>query len=659
MKFSLKFLTLVVIVTTLITITLGVGLSAGTPVVSPGADATAVLLGAVRYRELATGGDDEVYLGIPDLGDATRRTQTNLTWGTSNTISFTYDTALDKLTTTVNNGSTDWTLEYPNFSTNVRDLVFAGDQTAADNALSSLNYMQIDATLKEKSPAYLSLDDVYLDGNPLGDFTGEYHGTKSWKVSNYDFSAGFTLTGVLNLSGITSPSGELNKVEILFGYVNIDTFAPLTSNVIASPNPVALSGNVTLTATIDDSTTGGSNIQSADYKLGSGAWTPMNAQDGTFDSPTENVTAAFTAPSTSGGYALCVRGTDSASLTSADECITLVVDDQGPLTSAVGVVPAAVSPGVNVDLTATVDDSTTGGSVIQSAEYSIDGGAWTAMVAQDGTFDSPTEVVAASFLSPLTAGAKNVCVRGTDALANTGTQSCTILFVSIQGPLTSAVTVVPDKVAGGTSVSLTATVDDSTTGGSNIQSAEYNIEGGIWTAMVAQDGSFDSVTEVVAGSLLSLLTSGDKNVCVRGTDSGADTGPESCTTLTVDSQGPVTSFLVATPDPVEPGAQVTISATVVDTTTGNSNIQSAEYQLDGDSWTPMTAQVGGFDSPSEAVTAQSAAPAQEGTVDICVRGTDALVNMGSTACIQLTVSSTASSPPPLYLPILVKNQSNP
>jgi len=252
-----------------------------------------------------------------------------------------------------------------------------------------------------------------------------------------------------------------------------------------------------------------------------------------------------------------------------------------------------------------------------------------------------------------------LCVLGTDTANHISAEECITLVVDGQGPLTSAVTVVPDKVAGGTNVSLTASVDDSTTGGSNIQSAEYSIDGGVWTAMVAQDGSFDSVSEVVTGSFLSPLTSGAKNVCVRGTDTGEDTGPQSCTTLTVDSQGPLTSFLVATPDPVEPGAQVPISATVDDTTTGVTNIQSAEYQLDGGAWTPMSAQDGGFDSPSEAVTTQFAAPTQEGTVEICVRGTDALVNMGSTACIQLTVSSTASPPPPLYLPILVKNHSNP
>jgi len=311
----------------LLIITLGseVVYSAGTPVVNPGTDPGAVKLGAVCYRKLATDNDKNVYLGVPNLDDKTHRTQTDLAWGASNTISFTYDTTLDKLTTTINNGSTDWTLEYPNFSANVRDLVFAGDQTAANSALSSLTYMQIDIKLKEGLPAQLSLDDVYLDGNLLGDFPGVFKGMESWQVSNYDFSAGFTLTGVLNLSGITSPAGKKSIVMISFGYVNVDTFAPLTSNVLASPNPVAHGGNVTLTATIDDSSTGGSNIQSAEYQLDGGSWTPMTAQDGGFDSPSETVTAQFAAPTQDGTVEICVRGTDALANLGSTACIQLTV----------------------------------------------------------------------------------------------------------------------------------------------------------------------------------------------------------------------------------------------------------------------------------------------------------------------------------------------
>ena len=555
MKLSLKLLSFVVLSLALITMTLGVALSAGPPVVTPGNDPDALHLGGVRYRELATGGEHEVFLGVPDLGDEIRRTQTDLTWGTSNTITFSYDPVLDKLTTTVNNGTTDWTLDYLNFSSNVRDLVYGGNQAIADEALDKLDYMQINTTLREGSPAQLSLDDVYLDGNLLGNFAGIHHGTQSWHVDGYDISAGFTLSGTLNLTDITSPSGELNKVDITFGYINTDVFAPTVSNVTAAPNPQTGGGSVTLTATVDDSSSGDSIIQSAEYKLGTGSWTPMSAADGTFDSPTENVTAVLAAPVVDGPYDLCVRGTDSANNTSAGQCITLNVDSLGPLTSAVAVAPLKTGGGVNVDLTATVDDSTMGGSDIQSAAFSINGVDWSAMAAQDGTFDSPSEAVSASFPSPAVHSDVNVCVRGMDAAGNTGSQSCT--------------------------------------------------------------------------------------------------------TLTVDSQGPLTSNVLLDPNPADALAQVTLTADIDDSTTGNSNLASAEYQVAGGAWSPMQAQDGTFDSPFEAVTIQFSAPDSPPTVEICVRGSDIFGNTGAAGCEHLEITGTPAGPAPLYLPILIRNYTSP
>ena len=95
-----------------------------------------------------------------------------------------------------------------------------------------------------------------------------------------------------------------------------------------------------------------------------------------------------------------------------------------------------------------------------------------------------------------------------------------------------------------------------------------------------------------------------------------------------------------------------MTASVDDSTTGNTNIQSAEYQLDGGTWLPMTAQDGTFDSPIESVTAQFDAPAQAGMVDMCVRGSDALGNTGEPTCAELTVTGPSSQP--IYLPIVVK-----
>ena len=90
----------------------------------------------------------------------------------------------------------------------------------------------------------------------------------------------------------------------------------------------------------------------------------------------------------------------------------------------------------------------------------------------------------------------------------------------------------PNLTSPNTPVNLTATVDDTTTGGSNIASAEYNLDGGAWTAMAATDGAFDTSFEQVEATL-TLAQPGVHTLCVRGTDAFSNTSPGECTTVTV------------------------------------------------------------------------------------------------------------------------------
>jgi galactose oxidase-like protein len=106
-----------------------------------------------------------------------------------------------------------------------------------------------------------------------------------------------------------------------------DQSAPVVSNILAVPDPVAINTSVALTAHIDDTTTGNSNIASAAYNINGGAFSPMSAIDGMFDEPAEDVSAAIPAFSATGVYNLCVTGTDSAHNTSAPYCIPLPVYD--------------------------------------------------------------------------------------------------------------------------------------------------------------------------------------------------------------------------------------------------------------------------------------------------------------------------------------------
>ena len=109
------------------------------------------------------------------------------------------------------------------------------------------------------------------------------------------------------------------------------------------------------------------------------------------------------------------------------------------------------------------------------------------------------------------------------------------------GPITSAVTAAPNPAAINTSVTVTATVDDTTTGGSNIQSAEFNVNGGAWSMMSASDGVFDTTMENVTASF-TVTQAGDNQVCVRGTDAAGNVGEQACTTLSGQYQFTFSGF---------------------------------------------------------------------------------------------------------------------
>jgi hypothetical protein len=83
-----------------------------------------------------------------------------------------------------------------------------------------------------------------------------------------------------------------------------------------------------------------------------------------------------------------------------------------------------------------------------------------------------------------------------------------------------------------TSIVLTAHVDDSTTGGSNIASAEYGLDGGItWAAMDGVSG--EEVAEDVNIPLPAFTAATVVSVCVRGTDTAGKIGPSECVLLAV------------------------------------------------------------------------------------------------------------------------------
>ncbi len=106
----------------------------------------------------------------------------------------------------------------------------------------------------------------------------------------------------------------------------LDTEGPVPSNVLADPNPVKVNTSFALTAKLDDSSTGGSKIASAEYSLDGTTWLPMSPTDGAMDSPIEKIMAKI-AVEKPGVYNLQVRGSDEMGNKASEKGTVLVVYD--------------------------------------------------------------------------------------------------------------------------------------------------------------------------------------------------------------------------------------------------------------------------------------------------------------------------------------------
>jgi hypothetical protein len=101
-----------------------------------------------------------------------------------------------------------------------------------------------------------------------------------------------------------------------------------------------------------------------------------------------------------------------------------------------------------------------------------------------------------------------------------------------EAPISSDILVEPNPVRVNVPVVLSAKLDDLATGGSEIASAEYSLDGASWYSMAAADGALDSPTEKVV-SRTSVKKSGVYRLMVRGSDDRGNTTPEKSVVLIV------------------------------------------------------------------------------------------------------------------------------
>jgi hypothetical protein len=271
--------------------------------VNNGFEQGASLYAGVRYRSFGnSGGGADIRLGTPPncdpapatgLCDSPVGATQAISWSaTTNTFSFSYDGA--NLTTQVN----------------------SNPQISNVPTLTGINYIQIDVIAKNGTTVALS--NVKLGAAPLG--SGSFSATSTtrlWNVTGVSLDSSFAISGNIVVTPAEQTAGDASYIQISVGhYTPPDADAPEVSNIVIDPDPVYINGSATLTADIDDTGTGGSNIVSAEYNLNDSGWLSMAAADGTFGSASESVTATLSSLTTLGVNTVCVRGTDSAGNTS-------------------------------------------------------------------------------------------------------------------------------------------------------------------------------------------------------------------------------------------------------------------------------------------------------------------------------------------------------
>ncbi len=480
-----------------------------------------------------------------------------------------------------------------------------------------------------------------------------------YNTANQNRNASIRTSGVLNSGGMVT------FLTVAAPVPTADTTGPTTTSVALSHTTTNGASDIILTAAINDSATGNTNVTAAEYTIDAGSAVPMVIST---PAVSLNVNATITAATIStlsvGPHTITVRGRDAAGNWGATATTILNVDTTGPATSGLTVITNLLDGSLN--LSATITDNGLTPSVV-AAEYFIDStaagnAAGTAMAGTFGT--SPISVTASipgSILITLANGTHTLYVHGQDGATNWGAFTITTFTVSKTGPTTSNVVVNPALTNGTAPVSITADASDVSSGNANIIAAEYALDGGSATAMLGAFGtpSVSGLNGSIPAATVATLANGSHTVEVRAKDATGTWGAWAATTLTIDKIAPVASALSVSPSATNGATSVVLAATISDS---NSALVAAEYAIDTLGLPGSGSAMNGTPSASPAsisasISTSTLATLSSGNHTIYVRGQDAAGNWSAAVSVVLNLDKAGPTTSGLTLSPALTNGS--
>lgn len=509
---------------------------------------------------------------------------------------------------------------------------------------------------------------IGLDGSPLGHarrYVAETFGpgqTADALVTAPDSSVDVAMSlydGALGLHNSNVASGGFGG---MLAPIEVDANLPAggdTTGPIASATAVA---GGTLTASVSDATRGHGNVAAAQFYLDSAAGTPvaMTASDAAFDTETEVVTSPVAVGS--GHHVIYVRGRDAAG--NWGPLTSVLVDGNdagGPTTKSPSLTPALIRhSGGDVVVSATADDSASGGSDVQAAEYSIDGGPAVAMtVNTSAPIASVDATIPAAVVDGLGEGNRVISIRSQDSQGNWGDPVTVNLSVDLTAPTTIGVSASPSPSNGTVpfnastpAVRLVATTMSdpvSSSLNSAVSKAEAFIDtvgaNGSGIPLTASDGLFNDTSEGgytdIPLTTVRQLANGPHTLSVHARDAAGNWGPVGTTTLVVDKLAPTISGLTALPSPTQGARSVSLTLTATDTL---SSLAGAEWFIGTDPGAGKATAfaTGSGTSPAALSSTIDTSTMAEGPVTVRVRVKDAAGNWSALSSAALTVTAPVS-----------------
>jgi hypothetical protein len=297
-------------------------------------------------------------------------------------------------------------------------------------------------------------------------------------------------------------------------------------------------------------------------------------------------------------------------------------------------------------LTATIDDSNTGNSVIAGANFTEGVQNWETSQSMNlqNPPTSPTEVFETIIIPPTAAGSYGYFVYGWDDVPNynfsNAKEYARLTITDDVAPRISNVAVDGETgkaVLEGTIINLTATLSESETGHAEVAGANFTIGLANWSSsipMKSQDGFFDEISENVIYTLDTTgWLPGSYDLYIYGWDDVPNYNTTSVAfatlVITTDLEPPEIFNVTLNGAPILnliKGENVVLRAELDDIATGSSNIGGANYTI-GEKNFPSSVQMNSqdstFDETSEIVEISiDATDWEPGTYDFYVYGFD-------------------------------------